>query len=463
MRFVTKNLYAVLEAVEEIESTPGPCTDFLREAAGAARRAEEGGVVSEEGKAHVLRAMAGCLPEPAGSVRGKARGKAVAAVAALQEVAAGRVAAWELAAAEGARRFRQREGAREWHRLMLRSWRDAVRSARASAQRNAVNVARRGEAGGGVQRCERQGEEVRRGDHGQVGRERAEDERAGAAAAWQHGGEDVQRRCEAREVAVRVQERGKRAVADDARAATNGACERDRPAAAEQRAAAGQREEEGGQADVQRHKQHGQHDQRRDVDAAAPGVVRGGGAAEVEGVGEREREGHSGHGGAEHGVHHHGTHGTDLRQLRETRLSLRLGLLREESVGERSVRRTRVVAAYMRLVAQPATRRRYLRVRLRGYFELALGRYRDRRARGEAEVERERELERIGRERGDLVAARTRIARGEGGVRNYAEARPRAANGAKAVAVRSGRRTTRVSELVGRMLGNLCRRAKEAG
>ena len=82
MRFVTKNLYAVLEAVEEIESaTPGPCTEFLREAAGAARRAEEGGVVSEEGKAHVLRAMAGCLPEPAGSVRGKARGKAVAAVA----------------------------------------------------------------------------------------------------------------------------------------------------------------------------------------------------------------------------------------------------------------------------------------------------------------------------------------------------------------------------------------------
>ena len=132
-------------------------------------------------------------------------------------------------------------------------------------------------------------------------------------------------------------------------------------------------------------------------------------------------------------------------------------------MGERSVRRTRVVAAYMRLVAQPATRRRYLRVRLRRYFELALGRYRDRRARGEAEVERERELERIGRERGDLVAARTRIARGEGGVRNYAEARPRAANGAKAVAVRSGRRTTRVSELVGRMLGNLCRRAKEAG
>ena len=81
----------------------------------------------------------------------------------------------------------------------------------------------------------------------------------------------------------------------------------------------------------------------------------------------------------------------------------------------------------------------------------------------DARVERKRELERIGRERGDLVAARTRIARGEGGVRNYAEARPRAANGAKAVAVRSGRRTTRVSELVGRMLGNLCRRAKEAG
>ena len=45
----------------------------------------------------------------------------------------------------------------------------------------------------------------------------------------------------------------------------------------------------------------------------------------------------------------------------------------------------------------------------------------------------------------------------------YAEARPRAANGARAVAVRSGRRTMRVSELVGRMLGNLCRRAKEAG
>ena len=55
------------------------------------------------------------------------------------------------------------------------------------------------------------------------------------------------------------------------------------------------------------------------------------------------------------------------------------------------------------------------------------------------------------------------MARGEGGVRSYAEARPRAANGARAVAVRSGRRTMRVSELVGRMLGNLCRRAKEAG
>ena len=69
----------------------------------------------------------------------------------------------------------------------------------------------------------------------------------------------------------------------------------------------------------------------------------------------------------------------------------------------------------------------------------------------------------IGRERDDLVAARTRMARGEGGVRNYAEARPRAANGARVVAVRSGRRTMRVSERVGRMLGNLCRRAKEAG
>ena len=114
-------------------------------------------------------------------------------------------------------------------------------------------------------------------------------------------------------------------------------------------------------------------------------------------------------------------------------------------------------------VAQPATRRRELRVRLRRCLELALGRYRDRRAREDAEVERERELERIGRERGELVAARTRMARGEGGVRSYAEARPRAANGARAVAVRSGRRTMRVSELVGRMLGNLCRRAKEAG
>ena len=62
-----------------------------------------------------------------------------------------------------------------------------------------------------------------------------------------------------------------------------------------------------------------------------------------------------------------------------------------------------------------------------------------------------------------IRVARTRMARGEGGVRNYAEARPRAANGARAVAVRSGRRTMRVSELVGRMLGNLCRRAKEAG
>ena len=158
-----------------------------------------------------------------------------------------------------------------------------------------------------------------------------------------------------------------------------------------------------------------------------------------------------------------GTHGSDLRQPRETRLSLRLGLLREESVGERSVRRTRVVTAYMRLVAQPATRRRELRVRLRRYLELALGRHRDRRARDEVRADRERELGRLGRERGDLVAARTRMARGEGGVRNYAEARPRAANGARAVAVRSGRRTMRVSELVGRMLGNLCRRAKEAG
>ena len=127
------------------------------------------------------------------------------------------------------------------------------------------------------------------------------------------------------------------------------------------------------------------------------------------------------------------------------------------------MRRTRVVTAYMRLVAQPATRRQELRVRLRRYLELALGRHRDRLARDGTRVERNRELERIERERGDLVAARTRIARGEGGVRNYAEARPRAANGAKAVAVRSGRRTTRVSELVGRMLGNLCRRAKEAG
>ena len=81
----------------------------------------------------------------------------------------------------------------------------------------------------------------------------------------------------------------------------------------------------------------------------------------------------------------------------------------------------------------------------------------------DARADRERELGRLGRERGDLVAARTRMARGEGGVRNYAEARPRAANGARAVAVRSGRRTMRVSELVGRMLGNLCRRAKEAG
>ena len=113
------------------------------------------------------------------------------------------------------------------------------------------------------------------------------------------------------------------------------------------------------------------------------------------------------------------------------------------------MRRTRVVTAYMRLVAQPATRRRELRVRLRRSLELALGRHRDRRARDDAKyarVEWERELERIGRERGDLVAARTRIARGEGGVRNYAEARPRAANGARAVAVRSGRRTTRVTE-----------------
>ena len=92
-----------------------------------------------------------------------------------------------------------------------------------------------------------------------------------------------------------------------------------------------------------------------------------------------------------------------------------------------------------------------------------MGRHRDQKATEEAEVERERELERIGRERGDLVAARTRMARGEGGVRSYAEARPRAANGARAVAVRSGRRTTRISGLVGRMLGNLCRRAKEAG
>ena len=127
------------------------------------------------------------------------------------------------------------------------------------------------------------------------------------------------------------------------------------------------------------------------------------------------------------------------------------------------MRRTRVVTAYMRLVAQPATRRRELRVRLRRYLELALGRHRDRRARDEVRADRERELGRLGRERGDLVAARTRMARGEGGVRSYAEARPRAANGARAVAVRSGRRTTRVSELVGRMLGNLCRRAKEAG
>ena len=81
----------------------------------------------------------------------------------------------------------------------------------------------------------------------------------------------------------------------------------------------------------------------------------------------------------------------------------------------------------------------------------------------DARVERKRELERIGRERGDLVAARTRMARGEGGVRSYAEARPRAVNGARAVAVQGGRRTTRVSGLVGRMLGNLSRRAKEAG
>ena len=127
------------------------------------------------------------------------------------------------------------------------------------------------------------------------------------------------------------------------------------------------------------------------------------------------------------------------------------------------MRRTRVVTAYMRLVAQPATRRKELRVRLRRYLELALGRHRDRRTRDDARADRERELGRLGRERGDLVAARTRMARGEGGVRNYAEARPRAANGARAVAVRSGRRTMRVSELVGRMLGNLCRRAKEAG
>ena len=44
-------------------------------------------------------------------------------------------------------------------------------------------------------------------------------------------------------------------------------------------------------------------------------------------------------------------------------------------------------------------------------------RIRDRRARDDARVERERELE---RERGDLVAVRTRMARGEGGVRSYA-------------------------------------------
>ena len=50
----------------------------------------------------------------------------------------------------------------------------------------------------------------------------------------------------------------------------------------------------------------------------------------------------------------------------------------------------------------------------------------------------------------------------QGDVRSYAEARPRAANGAKAVVVRGGRRTTRVSKLVGRMLGNLRRRAMEA-
>ena len=100
---------------------------------------------------------------------------------------------------------------------------------------------------------------------------------------------------------------------------------------------------------------------------------------------------------------------------------------------------------------------------MRRYLELALGRHRDRRTRDDTRADREREHGRLGRERGDLVAARTRMARGEGGVRSYAEARPRAANGARAVAVRSGRRTMRVSELVGRMLGNLCRRAKEAG
>ena len=47
----------------------------------------------------------------------------------------------------------------------------------------------------------------------------------------------------------------------------------------------------------------------------------------------------------------------------------------------------------------------------------------------------------------------------QGDVRSYADARPRAANGAKAVVVRGGRRTTRVSNLlrkhVGRMLGHL--------
>ena len=48
------------------------------------------------------------------------------------------------------------------------------------------------------------------------------------------------------------------------------------------------------------------------------------------------------------------------------------------------------------------------------------------------------------------------MARGEGGVRSYAEARPRAANGAKAVVVRGGRRTTRVSKHYAVMCSAIC-------